>query len=178
MDDRPQAERRLVMLGQPCVTSGRTDNARSCRPRRRQLNSCVALDPGPHGSEWHRTRSSKRSLGGRRTWRPTPPSLRKRESDEAPSVRAVSLAISACWRSRRWYGVARPAGDARTSPDVSPPCSARHRRGQVRHVADRWTHEDARRRAGEDASRPSLGDTAGQRGCGGVRRQGLEPRTR
>jgi hypothetical protein len=81
------------MLGQPCVTSGRTDNARSCRPRRRQLNSCVALDPGPHGSEWHRTRSSKRSLGGRRTWRPTPPSLRKRESDEAPSVRAVSLAI-------------------------------------------------------------------------------------
>jgi hypothetical protein len=35
------------MIGQPCVTSDRTENARSCRPAEEAAGSCVSLDePG------------------------------------------------------------------------------------------------------------------------------------
>jgi hypothetical protein len=73
--------------------------------------------------------------------------------------------------------VTMPFDDATVdSGGFQPP--ARHWREQSDPSQTNGRTRDTPRGAGEDASSVSLGDTAGQRGCGGVRRQGLEPRTR
>jgi hypothetical protein len=131
--------------------------------------------PGPHASEGHRTRSSKVPWGGTWTWRPTSPSIRMRERDEAPTVRAVSLATRLLEVEALVPASHAPPVTQERAQAWSPPCSARHWRGRSdTSPTDGRTRDTPRGLSDDDPARCG-GETAGQMG---VRRQGLEPRTR
>jgi hypothetical protein len=81
-------------------------------------------------------------------------------------------------REREELGGEGPVDDPTLGPGVDSAVPATHWREWSDTSPTDGRTRDTPRGADEDASRLYLGETAGQRGCGGVRRQGLEPRTR
>jgi hypothetical protein len=169
------------MIGQPCRCSGRDrEGEELLTPSRRQPGICVSLDEPWTADERmasDRGGSSCRRVGdgtGVRIWMPTSRSFRKRnERDETSSVGALFLRTRrSTWR-RCYRRLHRPIDDSLLASRDSSVGQALAR--VVRPVADRWTHEGYTTRR----DRGCLGAVSRRnRRSEGVRRQGLEPRTR